>query len=143
MARLDRAARRGGGGAGAGRGPGRRCARTYERVALPGFGRGPRYEFLVSLGALGIVALEAGTLAIGKDALDPVVSAAKRVFGIGDAMNLERRAAELVRETGVPFGALDLALFNLDQPEDDRATMGARCSADPERRAAIGAALGV
>ncbi len=122
--------------------PQRRFARIFERLALPGFGRGPRYEFLVSLGALGIVPLEAGTLAIGKDALDPVAAAAKRIFGIGDAINLERRAAELVRETGVPFGALDLALFNFDRPDEDRATMGARRVADPARREAIGKALG-
>jgi len=121
----------------------RRFARIFERLALPGFGRSPRYEFLVSLGALGTVPLEAGTLAIGKDAMDPVVTAAKRVFGIGDAINIERRAADLVRETGVPFAALDLALFNLDRVEDERATMGARRSADPERRAAIGRKLGV
>jgi hypothetical protein len=123
--------------------PARRFARTFERLALPAFGRSPKYEFLVSAGALGLVALEAGTLAVGKDALDPVISAAKRVLGIGDAINLERRAAELARATGVPFAVLDLALFNLDLPEDERATMGARVAADPERRAAIGAALGV
>lgn len=123
--------------------PARRFGRTLERLALPAFGRSPKYEFLVSVGALGLVPLEAGTLAVGKDAMDPVISAAKRVLGIGDAINLERRAAELAHGTGVPFAALDLALFNLDLPEDARATMGARVSADPERRAAIGAALGV
>ena len=123
--------------------PHRRFARTFERLSLPGFGRGSRYEFLVSVGALGIVPLDAGTLAIGKDTLDPVALAAKRVFGIGDAITLERRAAELVKETGVPFAALDLALLNLDRPEEERVTMGARRAADPQRRAAIGAALGV
>lgn len=124
-------------------GPARRFARTFERLALPGFSRGPRYDFLVTLGALGVVELQAGTLAVGKDALDPVVSAAKRVLGIGDAINLERRAAELVRGTGVPVGALDLALFNWSVPEEGRATMGARVTADPQRRQAIAAALGV
>jgi hypothetical protein len=123
--------------------PARRFARIFERITLGGFGRGPKYEFLVTLGALGIVELQAGTLAIGKDALDPVVSAAKRVLGIGDAINLERRAADLARETGVPFAALDLALFNFDLPEDERATQGARTVADPERRAAIARVLGV
>jgi hypothetical protein len=76
------------------------------------------------------------------DARDPVVLAAKRVLGIGDAINLERRASELARGTGVPLAALDLALFNFGAPEDGRATMGARRAADPERRAAIGRALG-
>ncbi|MDX6665668.1 MAG: hypothetical protein QOG68_1874 [Solirubrobacteraceae bacterium] len=123
--------------------PGRRFARTFERLAVGGFARGPRYDFLVTLGALGVVPLEAGTLAVGKDALDPVISAAKRVFGIGDAINLERRASELARGAGVPFAALDLALFNFAAAEDERATMGARVGADPARRAAIGKALGV
>jgi hypothetical protein len=122
--------------------PERRFARTFERLALPGFGRGPRFDFLVTLGALGVVPLAAGTMALG-DAADPVVGAAKRVFGIGDAINLERRAAELARETGVPLAALDLALFNWSAPEDQRAKMGARSGPDPGRREAIAAALGV
>ena len=123
--------------------PGRRFARTFERLALPGFARGPRYDLLVTLGALGVVEVEAGTLAVGKDALDPVVSAAKRVLGIGDAINIERRATELVQGAGVPFAALDLALLNFAAPEEERATQGARRAADPARRAAIGRALGV
>lgn len=121
----------------------RRFARTFERLTLPGFGRGPRFELLVSLGALGVVPVAAGTLAVGGDATDPVVLAAKRVLGIGDAINLERRATELVRGTGVPLGALDLALFNWSVADDARATMGARRAADPERRAGIAAALRV
>ena len=119
----------------------RRFTRTFERLALPGFGRGPRFDFLVTLGVLGVVPMEAGTLAVSGDGTDPVVGAAKRVFGIGDAITLERRAAELARETGVGQAALDLALFNWSAPEDGRATMGARRSADPARRAAIVAAL--
>ena len=123
--------------------PERRFARTFERLALPGFGRGPRFELLVSLGVLGVVPLVAGTLAVGGDATDTVVGAAKRILGIGDAINLERRATEVARETGVPLAALDLALFNWSVAEEDRATMGARRAADPKRRAAIAAALGV
>jgi len=123
--------------------PTRRFHRVFERLTLPGFGRTPKYEFLVSVGALGILPLEAAGLAVPRDALDPVITAAKRVLGIGDAINLERRATELARETGVPFAALDLALFNLDLPEDERATMGARQAADPELRERIGRALGV
>lgn len=122
--------------------PTRRFARSFERITLPGFSRGAKYEFFVTLGALGILPLEASTLAVGKDALDPVISASKRVLGIGDAINLERRAAELARGAGVPFAALDLALFNFAASEDERATMGARVAADPERRASIGRALG-
>jgi hypothetical protein len=123
--------------------PTRRFARTFERLTLPGFPRGPKYEFVLTLGALGVVPTEAGALAVGKDALDPVISAAKRVLGIGDAINLERRASELARGVGVPFAALDLALFNFAAAEEDRATMGARVAADPDRRAAIARALGV
>lgn len=122
--------------------PTRRFARTFERLALPRVGRGARFEFLVTLGALGIVPMEAGTLALGGDATDPVVSAAKRVLGIGDAINLERRAAELARGVGVPLAALDLALFNWSVAEEQRATMGARRAADGARRDEIAAALG-
>ena len=117
--------------------PVRRFSRAYERVPAAGFGRGARFEFLVSLGALGIVALEPGSLFVASDAADPVVGAAKRVFGIGDAITLERRAAELARETGVALAALDLALFNWSAPEDERATMGARVAADPARQGEI------
>lgn len=123
--------------------PTRRFARTFERLTLPGFPRGPKYDFIVTLGALGVLPVEAGNLAVGKDALDPVISAAKRVLGIGDAINLERRAAELARGTGVPFAALDLALFNFAAADEGRATMGARVTADPERRAQIAQALSV
>jgi len=56
---------------------------------------------------------------------DPTTVAAKRVFAIGDAMNLQRRAADLAGATGVPIEALDLALLNWSRPEDDRITAGA------------------
>lgn len=123
--------------------PTRRFARTFERITLPGLARGAKYEFILTLGALGVLGVKAGTLAVGKDALDPVISSAKRVLGIGDAINLERRAAELARGTGVPFAALDLALFNFAAAPQERATMGARVSADPQRRAEIARALGL
>lgn len=122
--------------------PTRRFARTFERITVPGFTRGAKYEFFVTLGALGVLPMEASTLAVGKDALDPVIAAAKRVLGIGDAINLERRASELARGAGVPFAALELALFNFAAADEDRATMGARVAADPERRASIARALG-
>lgn len=121
--------------------PVRRFARAFERVPAAGLGRGARFEFLLSLGALGLVALEPGSLFLGSDPTDPVVAAAKRVLGIGDAISLERRAAELARETGVPLAALDLALFNWAAPEDERATMGARAAADPQRTAEIASVL--
>lgn len=123
--------------------PARRFERVHERLAVPGFGRGPRYELLVTLGALGIVRVEPRTLAVGRDAMDPVGRTAKRVLGIGDALTLERRALELADGVGVPVAALDLAFFNLDRTDDERATQGARVSADPRRREAIAAALGL
>jgi len=122
--------------------PERRFGRTYERLGLPGLLRGARFELLVSLGALGVVPLAAGSLMLGGDATDPVVSAAKRVFGIGDAINLERRAKDLAAGAGSQLGALDLALYNWGVPAEERVTMGAGVAADPARRAEIARALG-
>jgi hypothetical protein len=48
--------------------------------------------------------------------------AAKRVFGIGDPLLLERRAVTLAHAMSVPVEALDLALFNWAAPQ--RATLG-------------------
>jgi hypothetical protein len=122
--------------------PERRFARAFERMALPGLGRSAKFEFLTTLGVLGILPMAPGALFVS-DARDPVVLAAKRVLGIGDAINLERRAKDLAAGTGVPMAALDLALSNWAAPEDERATMGATVAADPARRAKIGKALGV
>ena len=122
----------------------RRFGRTFERLAVRGLQRSPRFDFLVTLGALGVVDLEAGSLHVSASKpSDPVVLAAKRIMGIGDAITIERRLAELARETTVPISALDLALYNWAQPLEERATMGARRAADPDRRAAIGEALGI
>ena len=123
--------------------PERRFVRTFERLALPCLHRGARFELLTSLGALGVVPIEAGTMALAAaDPSDAVALAAKRVLGIGDAINLERRAAALADGVGVPPAALDLALHNWSQPGEDRATMGATVGADEDRRGAIAAALG-
>jgi len=124
--------------------PVRRFGRTFERLAVRGLDRSPRFDFLVTLGALGVVALEAGSLAVASSTpTDPVVLAAKRITGIGDALTIERRLAELARATGVPIGALDLALHNWAQPTEERASMGARRGPDPDRLAAIRGALGL
>ena len=90
--------------------PERRFERAFERLALPGLGRAPRYDALRLAGALGLAELEPSSLQVAADPRDPVVIAAKRVFGIGDAVLLERRAVELVRACGVSLGALELAL---------------------------------
>jgi hypothetical protein len=68
--------------------------------------------------------------------------AAKRVFGIGDPLLLDRRAGALAEASDVPIEGLDLALFNWLGPE--RATMG--LAADATETAASGqvaSALGV
>jgi hypothetical protein len=116
--------------------PQRRFERAFERLALPGFGRGPRYELLVVLGHLGVFDLRPWSLHL-VDAMDPTTIAAKRVFGIGDAINLQRRASELATAAGVPIEALDLALLNWSRPDGERITAGARDVDAGDRAAAI------
>ena len=100
--------------------PSRRFERAYERLGLPGLTRAARFDFLVALGRLGLYEMEADSLQLVGD--DPVTLAAKRVFGIGDRPNLERRARGLSEAAGVPLQALDLALANWAAPE--RMTLG-------------------
>jgi hypothetical protein len=100
--------------------PMQRFERIYERLVLPGLHRRARYELLVTLGRLGRYPLSAPGLLLTED--DPVKLAAKRVFGIGDRMTLERRARELAAAAGTPVEALDLALENWARTE--RITQG-------------------
>jgi hypothetical protein len=118
----------------------RRFERAFERLALPGFGRGPRYELLVLLGRLGVFDLSPWSLHL-TDPMDPTTVAAKRIFGIGDAMNLQRRASDLAVAAEVPIEALDLALLNWSRPEGERITAGARDLGDGGRRDALRAVL--
>jgi hypothetical protein len=120
--------------------PGRRFDRLFERLALPGLGRPGRYELLVSLGRLGVGDVRAPTLQLTDDA---TTVAAKRVFGIGDKMLLERRARELADATELPIEALDLALFNWAAPQRGRATMGSTAAASADDEAAVADVLGV
>jgi hypothetical protein len=121
--------------------PERRFARAHERLALPGLTRDARYEFLVLLGRLGVVELRAGHLALGGS--DETTVAAKRVFGIGDTLLLERRAADLAAACETPLEALDLALFNWAR-DAARVTLGVRDLEAPEDlRAHAAAALGL
>jgi hypothetical protein len=120
--------------------PERRFDRIFERLALPGLGRAGRYELLVSLGRLGVADLSPSSLQLADDA---TTLAAKRVFGIGDTLLLERRARDLAEAVELPIEALDLALFNWGAPAATRATMGARAVADDEEREAIADVLGV
>jgi hypothetical protein len=106
--------------------PTRRFERVFERLALPGFARAGRYELLLVLGRLGLYELLPDALhlasARGLSSEDPATLAAKRVFGIGDPLLLERRAAALAEAASTPVGALDLALANWHAGE--RATLG-------------------
>jgi len=120
--------------------PERRFDRVFERLALPGFGRPGRYELLVSLGRLGSVDLRPSSLQFTDDA---TTVAAKRVFGIGDKMLLERRARDLADALELPIEALDLALFNWAAPAAGRVTYGSRAVIDEGEHEAIGEVLGV
>jgi hypothetical protein len=106
----------------------RRFARAFERLALPGLHRDARFDLLVTLGQLGVYDLRAGTLALGGD--NQVTVAAKRAFGIGDPLLLERRALGLMDACGLPLAALDVALYNWERAE--RATLGLGASAQPD-----------
>jgi hypothetical protein len=121
----------------------RRFDRAFERLSLPGFGRAPRFELLVTLGHLGVYDVRAWSLQLAAEALDPTVVASKRVLGIGDPLLLQRRAGDLAAGVGVPIEALDLALANWLRPEGERITAGATVSAEGPLRDAVGAALGV
>jgi len=100
--------------------PQQRFERIHERLALPGFHRRARYDMLVALGRLGRYELSAPSLLLTED--DAVMAAAKRVFGIGDRMTIERRSRDLAGQAGTPIEALDLALENWARAE--RVTQG-------------------
>ena len=121
----------------------RRFDRAFERLALPGFGRSARFEFLVLVSRLDLADLEPWTLGFGADATDPTVLAAKRVFGIGDAINLSRRASELCAAAGVPAAALDLALRNFGAPPmEPRIRAAATVGIDEDVRSRVTGILG-
>jgi hypothetical protein len=106
--------------------PQRRFERLFERLALPGFGRMGRYDLLITLGRLGLYGLRADSLHLGTRtspiASDPTPPAAKRVFGIGDPLHIERRATTLAQAVSTPIEALDLALANW--ASEERVTLG-------------------
>lgn len=120
--------------------PDRRFARIFERLALPGLGRGGRYELLVVLGRLGLYDLHPPALHVDGDS---TTMAAKRLLGIGDRINIERRAAALAEGLDIPMAVLDLALFNWGQPTTERATMGSSAEPDTALRELLGETLGV
>ena len=106
--------------------PQRRFERLFERLSLPGFGRTGRYDFLITLGRLGLYEMRADSLHLGtRTSLitsDPTPPAAKRVFGIGDPIHIERRATALAEAIATPIEALDLALANW--ASEERVTLG-------------------
>jgi hypothetical protein len=106
--------------------PQRRFERLFERLALPGFGRMGRYDLLITLGRLGLYDLRADSLHLGTRTTlitsDPAPPAAKRVFGIGDPLHIERRATAFAQALDTPIEALDLALANWSSVE--RVTLG-------------------
>ena len=120
----------------------RRFERVFERLALPGLHRAARFDLLVTLGRLGRQELRAGALQLTVE--DAAVTAAKRVFGIGAPLLLERRAAGLAQAVDVPLEALDLALYNWGVTDEHRATMGVSGAvANESTTARIRAALGL
>ena len=119
--------------------PDRRFARVFERLSLPGLHRAARFDLLVSLGQTGLYELQAGTLALGGS--DEVTVAAKRAFGIGDSLLLERRAAQLAQACQTPLAALDLALYNWGC--GIRAALGVPAEPEDQALAAAARALGV
>ena len=112
--------------------PERRFGRAFERLSLPGLGRGARFELLLTLGTAGVAELAADALHIGK-ADDATTLAAKRLLVSGDAMLLERRAADLAGACRIRIGALDRAL----------AVWGENEVPETEAPAALRAALGL
>jgi hypothetical protein len=104
----------------------RRFERVFERLALPGFGRMGRYELLVTLGRLGLYPLRAPSLELvaahGGPGEDLTALAAKRVFGIGEPVLMERRALAFAQAAQIPLDVLELALANWAAPA--RATLG-------------------
>ncbi len=121
--------------------PERRFSRVFERLALPGFHRGARFELLTSLGRLGVYDLRAGALALGGN--DPVTLGAKRALGIGDPMLLERRAADLAARSELPLEALDLGFDNWERGSRAGVGIDPDAEPDPDIREAVEAALGL
>ena len=122
----------------------RRFDRAFERLALPGFGRVPRYEFVTLAGALGLIDAEPHSLLLADAAATPTM-AAKRIFGIGDPLLIGRRAGDLAAKADISLAAFDLALQNWGAPDQERVTAGSALPAEPdaELRAPIAAALRV
>lgn len=119
----------------------RRFARLFERLALPGLHRDARFDLLVTLGRLGVYELRADALKLG--GTDTVTVGAKRAFGIGDPLLLERRASELAEACGLPLESLDVALYNWERGKRATLGMGAEIQDDDAPLGNIRTALGM
>ncbi|HEY4279867.1 MAG TPA: hypothetical protein VGM91_16700 [Conexibacter sp.] len=118
----------------------RRFSRVFERLAVHGLSRDARYDLLVGLGQLGLYEMRATALHVGGD--DETTVAAKRVFGIGDTILLERRAQDLAEASALPFAALDAGLWNWARPV--RADLGfPAAEPDADAYTGVAAALGL
>lgn len=146
----DWAARVGGqlrGLAAGGTDPARRFDAAYRALALPGLGRDARFEFLVTLGSVGL--LDAAPWSLLLDAgRDPVSVAAKRAFLTGDAVLLQRRFGAFARTAGVPVAAFDLGLRNWDLRPGPSVPLGhleagVPTEPDPDEVALMAAELGL
>jgi hypothetical protein len=119
--------------------PERRFARAFERLALPGLHRDARYDLLVTLGRLGVYEIDAASLVLG--GANDVTVGAKRAFGIGDPLLLERRASDLAQASALPLEALDLGLHNWQRGERVHLGVPADTEPDPDTLARVSAAL--
>jgi hypothetical protein len=124
--------------------PPRRFERAFERLSLPRYPRAARYEFLVLAGGLGLLEVQPSSLLLAAaEPMDPALLAAKRIFGIGDAINLQRRASELLQASEVTAAALELALVNWSRPPGERITAGSQAGEDAAALARVSRVLGV
>ncbi|HYF25455.1 MAG TPA: hypothetical protein VD931_06925 [Baekduia sp.] len=121
--------------------PQRRFDRAFERLALPGLHRAARFELLLLASRLGLVEAEPWSLELRTAPADPVAVAAKRIFGIGDVVLLDRRIHELAAAAGAPVAGLDLALFNWSRQPDQRVRAGSQAEPDAGVRERLRAAL--
>ena len=122
----------------------RRFDRAFERLSLPGFGRAPRFELLVVLGRLGRLRRAPVVAAALRRRARPDVVASKRVFGIGDPLLLQRRAARPRRPASASRSRRSTSRWPTGCAPRASASRPARRSArkrTPLRGAAIRAAL--
>lgn len=123
--------------------PESRFDRAFERLSSSSLPRYTRLEFLLTSRMAGVLAdLEVWTPRLGDaPATDPVLIAAKRVFGIGDPLLLQRRLRAACDAAGVPVAAADVALWNWSVTSENERVYG-DAEPDAERVAAAAAAFG-